>query len=284
MNLLNLEAQERVATTVAVRTFPEDRYLVFATALGTVKKTELSAYANPRVGGIIGINIDEAEGDRLLGVRETDGTKDILLATAKGFAIRFPESDVRSMGRATYGVRGITLRKGDRLVGMEALDPHGEILTVTERGYGKRTPIEDYRKQSRGGLGIINLKVTPKTGEVVGARFVTESDGLMLITQEGMIIRINVSGVRLVGRSTQGVRLMNLQGEDRLVAIAKVEREEEVLVEGSIGNGGGEGEDVIEGEAQVFAPELELEAAPDEELGEEELAPEDDDEGPETVH
>jgi DNA gyrase subunit A len=283
VNLLNLEAKERVATTVAVRTFPEDRYLVFATALGTVKKTELSAYANPRVGGIIGINIDEAEGDRLLGVRETDGTKDILLATAKGFAIRFPESDVRSMGRATYGVRGLTLRKGDRLVGMEALDPHGEILTVTERGYGKRTPIEDYRKQSRGGLGIINLKVTPKTGEVVGARFVTDSDGLMLITQEGMIIRINVSGVRLVGRSTQGVRLMNLQGEDRLVAIAKVEREEEVLVEG----GNGEGEDVIEGEAQVFAPELELEAAPDEDLGEEELAdglPEDDDEGPETVH
>ena len=280
VNLLNLEAQERVATTVAVREFPEDRYLVFATALGTVKKTELSAYANPRVGGIIGINIDE--GDRLLGVRETDGTKDILLATAKGFAIRFPESDVRSMGRATYGVRGLTLREGDRLVGMAALDPHGEILTVTERGYGKRTPIEDYRKQSRGGLGIINLKVTPKTGEVVGARFVTESDGLMLITQDGMIIRINVSGVRLVGRSTQGVRLMNLYGEDRLVAIAKVEREEEVLVEGN-----GDGGDGIDGEAQAFAPELELEAAPedlaDEDLTEEDLHSEDT-EGDETVH
>jgi DNA gyrase subunit A len=276
VNLLNLEANERVATTVAVREFPEDRYLIFATAQGTVKKTELSAYANPRVGGIIGINIDE--GDRLLGVRETDGTKDILLATAKGFAIRFPESDVRSMGRATYGVRGLTLRAGDRLVGMEALDPHGEILSVTERGYGKRTPIEDYRKQSRGGLGIINLKVTSKTGEVVGARFVTESDGLMLITQEGMIIRINVSGVRLVGRSTQGVKLMNLSGEDRLVAIAKVEREEEVLVEG---NGEGDGDLA----AEAFAPELELEAAPEEDLGEpledEEL---DDDEGPETVH
>ncbi|MES1245925.1 MAG: DNA gyrase subunit A [Acidobacteriota bacterium] len=278
VNLLNLEAQERVATTVAVREFPEDRYLVFATALGTVKKTELSAYANPRVGGIIGINIDE--GDRLLGVRETDGTKDILLATAKGFAIRFPESDVRSMGRATYGVRGLTLRGGDRLVGMEALDPHGEILTVTERGYGKRTPIEDYRKQSRGGLGIINLKVTPKTGEVVGARFVTDSDGLMLITQDGMIIRINVSGVRLVGRSTQGVRLMNLHGEDRLVAIAKVEREEEVLVEGD-----GDGEEGTDGESPAFAPELELEAAPEEDLGDEDLT--DDEINPdedETVH
>ena len=152
---------------MSVRTFPEDRYPVLRTANGTVKKTELSAYANPRVGGIIGINIDE--GDKVLAVRETDGSKDILLATAKGFAVRFPESDVRPMGRATYGVRGITLREGDRVVGMEALDPHGEILTVTERGYGKRTPIEDYRKQSRGGMGIINLKVTPKTGEVVGA-------------------------------------------------------------------------------------------------------------------
>ena len=283
VNLLNLEAKERVATTVSVREFPEDRFLVFATASGTVKKTELSAYANPRVGGIIGINIDE--GDKLLAVRETDGTKDILLATSKGFAIRFPESDVRPMGRATYGVRGITLRGGDRLVGMEALDPHGEILSVTERGYGKRTPIEDYRKQNRGGMGIINLRVTPKTGEVVGARFVTESDGLMLITQEGMIIRINVSGVRLVGRSTQGVRLMNPYGEDKLVAIAKVEREEEVLVEGdgSDGNGGngGDGEPVTE----VFAPELELEAAPEEDF-EEPLEDEDlgDDEGPETVH
>jgi DNA gyrase subunit A len=285
VNLLNLEANERVATTVAVREFPDDRYLVFCTANGTVKKTELSAYANPRVGGIIGINIDE--GDRVLSVRETDGTKDILLATARGYSVRFPESDVRCMGRATYGVRGITLREGDRVVGMEALDPHGEILTVTERGYGKRTPIEDYRKQNRGGMGIINLKVTPKTGEVVGARFVTDSDGLMLITQDGMIIRINVSGVRLVGRSTQGVRLMNLYGEDRLVAIAKVEREEEVLVEGvegieGEGNGGdGGGMDPL---AEVFAPELELEqeTAPEEDLDDGE--PLDDEEDPETVH
>jgi DNA gyrase subunit A len=285
VNLLNLEAKERVATTVSVRTFPEDRYLVFCTANGTVKKTALSAYANPRVGGIIGINIDE--GDKVLAVRETDGTKDILLATAKGYSVRFPESDTRPMGRATYGVRGITLRKGDRVVGMEALDPHGEILTVTERGYGKRTPIGDYRKQSRGGMGIINLKVTPKTGEVVGARFVTDSDGLMLITQDGMIIRINVSGVRLVGRSTQGVRLMNLYGEDRLVAIAKVEREEEVLVEategmvegdGGIGGNGADGDSL----AEVFAPELELEAAPEEDLDDDELL--DDEEDPETVH
>ncbi|HEY2739349.1 MAG TPA: DNA gyrase subunit A [Thermoanaerobaculia bacterium] len=253
VNLLELEPTERLATTVAVRTFPDDRFLVFATEKGTVKKTELSLYANPRVGGIIGINIDE--GDRLLAVRETDGKKDILFATAKGFAIRFPESDARSMGRATYGVRGITLRKDDRVVGMEALDRNGEILSVTERGFGKRTPVDEYRLQSRGGLGIINLKVGPKTGEVIGARHVTASDGLMLITQEGMIIRINVSGVRVVGRSTMGVKLMNLSTDDRLVSIAKVEREEEAMVEGE---GGGSPALLEAGEIE---PELELEAA-----------------------
>jgi DNA gyrase subunit A len=230
VNLLNLEPTERLATTVAVREFRADRYLVFATANGTVKKTSLSAYSNPRVGGIIGINIDD--GDCLLAVRETDGQKDILLATAKGFSIRFPESDVRTVGRASYGVRGLVLRPGDRLVAMEELDPHGQVLTVTERGYGKRTPVEDYRLQGRGGLGIINLKVTPKTGEVVGVRYVTPDEGLMLITQEGMIIRLNVSGVREVGRSAQGVKLMNLDAEDRIVAVAKLaEKDEETEIE-----------------------------------------------------
>ncbi len=169
VNLLNLEPSERLATTVAVREFRDDRFLVFATANGTVKKTELSAYSQPaRWAASSRINIDE--GDRLLAVRETDGAKDILLATAKGFSIRFPESDVRSMGRATYGVKGIELRPGDRVVGMEELDRDGQVLTVTERGYGKRTPVDDYRLQGRGGLGIINLKVTAKTGEVVGVQ------------------------------------------------------------------------------------------------------------------
>jgi DNA gyrase subunit A len=249
VNLLNLEPNERLATTVAVREFRrDDRYLVFATANGTVKKTELSAYANPRVGGIIGINIDD--GDRLLAVRETDGTKDILFATAKGFSIRFPESDVRSIGRATYGVKGLELRPGDRVVAMEELDPHGQVLTVTERGYGKRTPVEKYRLQGRGGLGTINLKVTPKTGEVVGVRYVTPDEGLMLITQEGMIIRLNVSGVREVGRSAQGVKLMNLDPDDRIVAVAKLaEKDEETEIELAKGDGG------------PVPAELELEAA-----------------------
>ena len=282
VNLLNLEPSERLATTVAVREFRDDRYLVFATANGTMKKTELSAYANPRVGGIIGINIDE--GDCLLAVRETDGRKDILLATSKGFSIRFPESDIRATGRATYGVKGLVLRGGDRLVAMEELDPHGQVLTVTERGYGKRTPVEDYRLQGRGGLGIINLKVTPKTGEVVGVKYVTPEEGLMLITQEGMIIRLNVSGVREVGRSAQGVKLMNLDPEDRIVAVAKLaEKDEETEIELAKGDGG------------PVPAELELEAAEEgdddltildtagfEEVDDEE---EDEDGGPdETVH
>ncbi|HVT15875.1 MAG TPA: DNA gyrase subunit A [Thermoanaerobaculia bacterium] len=230
VNLLNLEANERVATTVAVREFRSDRYLVFATAYGTIKKTALSAYANPRLGGIIGINLEA--GDRLLAVRETDGGKEVLLATAKGYAIRFPEADVRPTGRATYGVRGISLRPGDRVVEMAVLEAEGEVLTVTALGFGKRTPLDDYRKQSRGGLGVINLKVSDKTGEVITVKHVVPGEGLILITQAGMIIRINVAGVRLVGRSTQGVKLMDLEPEDRLVAVAKL-AEEEKLVEGS---------------------------------------------------
>ena len=242
VNLLNLEANERLATTVAVRSFGADRYLVFATEKGTVKKTELAAYANPRLGGIIGINLDP--GDRLLAVRETDGSRDLLLATARGFAIRFAESDVRPTGRATYGVNGIRLRAGDRVVGMAVLEPEGEVLTVTSRGFGKRTPVEAYRKQTRGGLGIINLKVSGKTGEVISAKHVLPGEGLILITQGGMIIRINVSGVRSVGRSSQGVKLMDLDPEDRLVSVAKLAES------GGEGNGGdgGNGDDGASGE------------------------------------
>jgi DNA gyrase subunit A len=278
VNLLNLEPSERLATTVAVREFRDDRYLVFATQNGTVKKTELSAYANPREGGIIGINIDE--GDRLLAVRETDGNKDILLATAKGLSIRFAEREVRAMGRATYGVKGIELRPGDRVVGMEELDPLCQVLTVAARGYGKRTPVGEYRCQGRGGLGIINLKVSPKTGEVVGVKSVTPTEGLMLITQEGMIIRLNVSGVREVGRSAQGVKLMNLYDEDRIVAVAKLaEQDEETEIELAKDDGG------------PVAAELELEAAetgePDELILDEPVFEEEEEEegGPdETVH
>ncbi|KAB2965898.1 MAG: DNA gyrase subunit A [Thermoanaerobaculia bacterium] len=226
VNLLNLEAGEKVATTIAVREFPEDRYLVFATERGTIKKTALSEYGNPRSGGIIAINLEA--GDRLLAVRVTDGTRDLFLATAEGMSIRFAEADCRPMGRATTGVRGIALREGDRVVGLEVLETKGALLTAAERGLGKRTDIAEYRAQGRGGLGLINLKVTERTGRVVGVAQVLTGDQLILITQEGMIIRTAVDGIREIGRSTQGVKLIDLEGEDRLVAIAKVlEREDD---------------------------------------------------------
>jgi len=220
VNLLNLEKEERLATTVTVSEFVEDKFLIFTTAGGTVKKTELAAYSNPRAGGIIAINIDE--GDTLLDVRMTTGQNDIMLSTALGYSIRFPEADARPMGRATRGVRGINLRKGDRVVSMESLTGEGEILSIAANGIGKRTKVDQYRRQSRGGKGIINLKVNEKTGEVLGAKQVTPEDGMMLITHEGKIIRINVDGVRVSGRATQGVKLMDLEATDRLVAIAKL--------------------------------------------------------------
>ncbi len=231
VNLLNLEKEESVATTVAVRDFPDSHNLFFATEKGTIKKTQLSAYSNPRSGGIIAIKVDE--GDRLLDVRVTDGNKTILLVTAKGFSIRFAEKDTRAMGRATRGVRGISLRKGDKVVSMETLELEGgEVLSVAERAIGKRTPVDQYRLQGRGGKGIINLKVSEKTGEVIGAMQVQPEDGLILITQEGKIIRIAVDGVRVSARSTQGVKLMDLDGEDRLVSVARLsEREDEVVGE-----------------------------------------------------
>ena len=232
VNLLELASTEKVATTVAVKEFPEDQHLIFATERGLIKKTALSAYGNPRVGGIIGINIEES--DRLLSVRVTGGDQDILLATAQGKSVRFPEGGVRKMGRATRGVRGIALRKGDRVVAMEVLEEEGTLLTVSELGFGKRTVLDEYRRQGRGGLGIINLKVSDKTGEVIGVRQVSEEDGAMLITQEGKIIRIGVGGVSIIGRSTQGVKVMDLDKGDRLVALAKiVERDDDEEEEGS---------------------------------------------------
>jgi DNA gyrase subunit A len=226
VNLLNLEAGESVATTLAVRDFAEDRFLVFATERGTIKKTALSEYGNPRSGGIIAINLEKD--DRLLAVRVTDGSRDLFLATAEGMSIRFAESDCRPMGRATAGVRGVALRKGDRVVGLEVLGTEGAILTAAALGLGKRTPIAEYRQQGRGGLGLINLKVTERTGKVVGVAQVLPGDQVILITQDGMIIRTAVDGIREIGRSTQGVKLIDLESEDRLVAIAKVlEREED---------------------------------------------------------
>jgi len=247
VNLLNLEADEKVASTVAVRDFKEG-YLFFATEKGTVKKSALSAYGNPRADGIIAIRIDE--GDRLLGVQVTDGESDIFLATRKGLSIRFSETAARPMGRATRGVRGIALRAGDQVVSMAALSPEGAILTVSENGYGKRTQSKEYRVQGRGGKGLINLKVSQKTGEVVGVHQVVDGDEVMLISQQGKLIRTPVVGVSMIGRSTQGVRVMDLDAEDQLVAMAKIAKDDETDDENDAetdGEDSGGGEDFDSG-------------------------------------
>jgi DNA gyrase subunit A len=221
VNLLNLDPNERVVALASTKDFPDDQYLVFATKQGLVKKTALAAYSNVRSGGIIAINIED--GDELLSVRVTDGTRQIFIGTHLGQGIRFAETDVRPTGRDTTGVWGIALKKdSDYVVEMEVVEEHGHLLTVTEKGYGKRSEASEYRFQSRGGSGVINIKVTEKNGPVAGIKSVTDMDQLLLITQSGMLIRIKVKDIRETGRAAQGVRLINLDEGDSVVAVAKL--------------------------------------------------------------
>jgi DNA gyrase subunit A len=226
VNLLNLDPNERVVALASTKDFPEDRFLVFATKRGLVKKTPLSAYANVRSGGIIAINIEK--GDELLSVRVTDGTRQIFIGTHQGQGIRFSEKDARPMGRDTTGVIGITLKKADDyVVEMDVVEETGHLLTVTEKGYGKRSEASEYRFQQRGGSGVINIKVTEKNGPVAGIKSVTDADQLLLITQSGMLIRIKVKDIRETGRAAQGVRLIYLEEGDRVVAVAKLAETDE---------------------------------------------------------
>jgi len=221
VNLLNLDPNERLVALAATKEFPEDRFLVFATKRGLVKKTALSAYSNVRSGGIIAINIED--GDELLSVRVTDGSRQIFIGTHQGQGIRFSEKDVRPMGRDTTGVIGITLKKEDDfVVEMDVVEETGHLLTVTEKGYGKRSEASEYRFQGRGGSGVINIKVTEKNGPVAGIKSVTDADQLLLITQSGMLIRIKVKDIRETGRAAQGVRLIYLEEGDSVVAVAKL--------------------------------------------------------------
>ena len=221
VNLLNLDPNERVVALASTKDFPEDQYLVFATRQGLIKKTALAAYSNVRSGGIIAINIEE--GDELLSVRVTDETRQIFIGTHLGQGIRFAETDVRPTGRDTTGVWGIALKKdSDYVVEMEVVEEHGHLLTVTEKGYGKRSEASEYRFQARGGSGVINIRVTEKNGPVAGIKSVTDVDQLLLITQSGMLIRIKVKDIRETGRAAQGVRLINLDEGDRVVAVAKL--------------------------------------------------------------
>ncbi len=221
-NLVSMQPDEKIASLLSVRELETpDRYIVLCTRKGTVKKTELAAFSNPRAGGIIAVGVDDD--DAVMAVQLSDGKSEIFIGTRDGMSIRFPEDDIRAMGRTAYGVRGISLREGDEVVGMEVLRPGGTILTVTENGYGKRTEVQEYRLQGRGGSGIINIQTAGRNGRVVGVSCVLEHEELMFITQQGMILRTQASGISLIGRATQGVRLIDMDEGDRAVSVARLE-------------------------------------------------------------
>jgi DNA gyrase subunit A len=225
INCIAIKPDEQIAALVPVREFTDDKCLIFATRQGTVKKTVLSAYGNVRSNGICGINIEK--GDELIDVQVCDHNSDIILATKAGMSIRFHQGDVRDMGRATTGVKGIELEKGDEVIGMVVVRRDASLLVVSEKGYGKRSELSDYRVQKRGGKGIITLKKTEKTGSIVALKEVIPDDELMMITRHGVIIRLPVDGIRVIGRNTQGVKVMNLDSGDAVVDVARVVKEDE---------------------------------------------------------
>jgi DNA gyrase subunit A len=224
VNLLNIAADDPVAALVPVRNFSDDRFLFFCTRQGVVKKTALSAYGNIRSVGLNAINV--REGDELIDVQITDGNSQVILATRGGLAIRFQEANVRPMGRATEGVRGIGLLEDDVVVGMVVVRPASTLLVVTELGMGKRSDVEEYRLQQRGGKGVINLRVTEKTGHVVSIKAVSEQEQLMVMTRNGVVNRQPINEIRVIGRATQGVRLVNLDEGDLVMDVARVVVEE----------------------------------------------------------
>lgn len=226
VNVLQLQEGERVQTMLPVRSFDDaaDEFIILSTRKGVIKKTSLRAFANPRKAGIIAINL--SEGDELIAVGRSSGSDDVLLATKSGKSIRFSEDDARAMGRTATGVRGISLSGSDEVVGMEILTGDADILTTTERGYGKRTPLADYRPQRRGGQGIINIRANERNGSVIGIAQVVDDDDVMLITDGGKVLRCPVNGISLMGRATQGVRVMNLDSGEKLVSIARVAEED----------------------------------------------------------
>jgi DNA gyrase subunit A len=248
VNLVHMAEGEKLASVVVTRGFPENQYVFFVTRKGVVKRTDLAAFSNVRSAGIIALGIED--GDSLVAVRITDGSKDILLSTAQGMSIRFPEAEVRSMGRTAFGVKGITLEKDDEVVGADVVEPGTAILTVTENGYGKRTEEVEYRVQGRGGKGIIDIKTTERNGLVVGAVPVRDSDQIMLVTSGGMLIRMKVQDISVIGRNTQGVRLITLEDAgEKVTGLSRLPEETDT-------NGGGE-ERAGESEPEVAAEDAE---------------------------
>ena len=219
-NLLSLQPGESIASILSVREFEEDKFVMVATERGIVKKTSLMSYSKPRQGGVIGLTIDK--GDRLIGAEICNGESDILLATQKGFSIRFSEKEARPIGRTGRGVRGIRLKPDDRVVGAEIVHPGNMLLTVTSNGYGKRTQLEEYPVQGRGGLGVMTIRCNDKIGTVVGIQQVTESDELLVITSDGNIVRMKVNEISVIGRNTQGVRLVGTGDSNQVVSVEKL--------------------------------------------------------------
>ncbi|AQT69508.1 DNA gyrase subunit A [Anaerohalosphaera lusitana] len=233
-NLLDL-GDDSIASILNVREFDDQRQLLMATRNGIVKKTVLSAYGNPRSNGVKAVRLDE--GDWVIGVDVTSGENEIILGTEKGMTIRFHEADARSMGRVSRGVKGISLAKDDAVVGMVIVEEGASLLTACENGYGKRTALEEYRVQSRGGKGIINIKGLDRNGKVIAIKAVQDEDDIMMITAQGMIIRTGLEEVRVIGRSTSGVRMINLKKDDKLVAVERLSLEEEEEAAESAQNG-----------------------------------------------
>ncbi len=224
INLLKLSGDEKITSFVPVKEFDETRFLVMSTRGGIIKKVKLDSFKNPRKGGIIAISLGKE--DSLISTVLTDGKSEVLLASKEGKAIRFREKDIRDMGRGAKGVRGIRLGKMDELIAMTGVTPEGSLLTVTENGFGKRTSFREYRLQSRGGKGIINIKITKKNGNVIGLKGVKDSDEIMLITHHGMVVRTPAKGIRIIGRSTQGVRIIRLKSKDKVSSVASIVSEE----------------------------------------------------------
>ncbi|WP_332650740.1 DNA gyrase subunit A [Lysinibacillus sp. 54212] len=224
VNLLNIEKDENVTAMIRVESFDEDAYFIFTTKTGVTKRTPVNHFANIRTNGLIAIGL--REDDELISVRLTDGKKQVIIGTRDGMLVRFKEDDIRSMGRTAAGVRGIKLRDGDFVVGMEILEEGQEILVVTEKGYGKRTAEAEYRLQSRGGVGIKTIHITDKNGPMCAVKTVDSTEDIMLITINGMLIRMDVNDISVIGRSTQGVRLIRLADDELVATVAKVEKEE----------------------------------------------------------
>jgi DNA gyrase subunit A len=226
INVISIEQGEKITAVIPIKEFEADKFIFMATNRGVVKKTNLELFKNLNKNGLYSINLDDKE--ELIGVELTDGNSEIVLATRNGIAIRFDEQDVRPMGRTAHGVRGITLNFGDEVVAMDSVaNEECEVLTATEFGMGKRTAVREYPKRTRGGKGVINMKITEKTGAVVGMRVINPEQEIMMITAGGIIIRIDVDQISQYSRNTQGVKLMTLNDEDKVVSLAAIHHEEE---------------------------------------------------------